>query len=138
VITTAAASDAFYIRGLGGLGVIDYRASRFEENVKEVDAVIDTVGGEILERSFGVVKRGGVIISSSAAPSQEKAQQHGVRASFFLVQVTADRLQKIAELIDAGRLKTEVGEVLWLDQARHAHEMLEGAPHRRGKIILKT
>ena len=138
VITTAAASDAFYIRGLGGLGVIDYRASRFEKNVKEVDAVIDTVGGEILERSFGVVKRGGVIISSSAAPSQEKAQQHGVRASFFLVQVTADRLQKIAELIDAGRLKTEVGEVLWLDQARHAHEMLEGAPHRRGKIILKT
>jgi NADPH:quinone reductase-like Zn-dependent oxidoreductase len=138
VITTAAASDVFYIRSLGGLGVIDYRASRFEEKVKEVDAVIDTVGGEILERSFGVVKRGGVIISSSAAPSQEKAQQHGVRASFFLVQVTVDRLQKIAELIDTGRLKTEVGEVLWLDEAWHAHEMLEGAPHRRGKIILKT
>ena len=138
VITTAAAGDASYIRSLGGLGVIDYRASRFEEKVKEVDAVIDTVGGEILERSFGVVKRGGIIISSSAVPSQEKAQQHGLRALFFLVQVTADRLQKIAELIDTGRLKTEVGEVLWLDEARRAHEMLEGAPHRRGKIILKT
>ena len=138
VITTAAAGDASYIRSLGGLGVIDYRASRFEEQVKDVDAVIDTVGHEILERSFNVVKRGGVIISSSAVPSQEKAQQHGVRALFFLVQVTADRLQKIAELIDAGRLKTEVGEVLWLDEARRAHEMLEGAPHRRGKIILKT
>jgi NADPH:quinone reductase-like Zn-dependent oxidoreductase len=138
VITTAAAGDVSYIRSLGGLGVIDYRASRFEEKVKEVDAVIDTVGGEILERSYGVVKRGGVIVSSSAAPSQEKAQQHGVRASFFLVEVTAERLQKSAELIDAGRLKTEVGEVLWLDEARQAHEMLEGAPHRRGKIILKT
>ena len=138
VITTAAAGDASYIRSLGGLGVIDYRASRFEAQVKEVDAVIDTVGGEILERSFNVVKRGGVIISSSAVPSPEKAQQHGVRALFFLVQVTADRLQKIAELIDAGRLKTEVGEVLWLDEAWRAHEMLEGAPHRRGKIILKT
>jgi NADPH:quinone reductase-like Zn-dependent oxidoreductase len=138
VITTAAANDVSYIRTLGGLGVIDYRASRFEEKVKDVDAVIDTVGGEILERSFSVVKRGGVIVSSSAAPSQEKAQQHGLRASFFLVQVTAERLQKIAELIDAGRLKTEVGEVLWLDEARQAHEMLEGAPHRRGKIILKT
>jgi NADPH:quinone reductase-like Zn-dependent oxidoreductase len=138
VIATAAAGDISYIRTLGGLGVIDYRASRFEDKVKEVDAVIDTVGGEILERSYGVVKRGGVIVSSSAAPSQEKAQQHGLRASFFLVQVTAERLQKIAELIDAGRLKTEVGEVLWLDEARQAHEMLEGAPHRRGKIILKT
>jgi NADPH:quinone reductase-like Zn-dependent oxidoreductase len=61
-----------------------------------------------------------------------------VRASFFVVDVTAERLQQIAELIDSGRLKTEVGEVLWLDEARHAHQMLEGAPHRRGKIILKT
>ena len=138
VITTAAANDVSYIRSLGGLGVIDYRASRFEDEVKDLDAVIDTVGGDILERSYGVVKHGGVIVSSSAVPSQEKAQQHGVRASFFLVEVTADRLQRIAELIDAGRLKTEVGEVLWLDEARHAHEMLEGAPHRRGKIILKT
>jgi NADPH:quinone reductase-like Zn-dependent oxidoreductase len=138
VITTAAAGDVSYIRSLGGFGVIDYRANRFEEKVKDVDAVIDTVGGEVLERSYGVVKRGGVIVSSSAVPSQEKAKQYGVRASFFLVNVTAERLQKIAELIDAGRLKTEVGEVLWLDEARKAHEMLEGAPHRRGKIILKT
>jgi NADPH:quinone reductase-like Zn-dependent oxidoreductase len=137
VIATAAANDLSYIRSLGGLGVIDYRASRFEEKVKEVDAVIDTVGGEVLERSFRVVKRGGVIVSSAALPSEERAQQHGVRASFFLAQVTAERLQKIAELIDAGGLKTEVGEVLWLDEARQAHEMLEGAPHRRGKIIIK-
>ena len=137
VIATAAANDVSYIRSLGGLGVIDYRASRFEEKVKEVDAVIDTVGGEVLERSFRVVKRGGVIVSSAALPSEERAQQHGVRASFFLVQVTAERLQKIAELIDAGGLKTEVGEVLWLEEARQAHEMLEGAPHRRGKIIIK-
>jgi NADPH:quinone reductase-like Zn-dependent oxidoreductase len=138
VITTGAAGDVSYIRSLGGLGVIDYRASRFEENVKEVDAVIDTVGGEILERSFSIIKRGGIIVSSSAEPSQEKARQHGVRASFVLVEVTAERLQQIAELIDSGTLKTEVGEVLWLDDARRAHEMLEGAPHRRGKIILKT
>lgn len=137
VIATAAANDLSYIRSLGGLGVIDYRASRFEEKVKEVDAVIDTVGGEVLERSYQVVKRGGVIVSSAALPSEERAQQHGVRASFFLAQVTAERLQKIAELIDAGGLKTEVGEVLWVDEARQAHEMLEGAPHRRGKIIIK-
>jgi NADPH:quinone reductase-like Zn-dependent oxidoreductase len=137
VIATAAANDVSYIRSLGGVGVIDYRASRFEEKVKEVDAVIDTVGGEVLERSYRVVKRGGVIVSSANQPSEEKARQHEVRASFFLVHVTAERLQNIAEFIDAGGLKTEVGEVLWLDEVRRAHEMLEGVPHRRGKIIIK-
>jgi NADPH:quinone reductase-like Zn-dependent oxidoreductase len=100
--------------------------------------VIDTVGGEVLDRSYRVVKRGGILVSAAALPSREKAEQHGVQAKFFLVQVTAERLRNIAELIDAGRLKTHVGEVLWLDEARQAHEMLEGAPHRRGKIVIKT
>ena len=52
--------------------------------------------------------------------------------------MTTERLNKIGELIDAGELDTEVGEVLWLDEARQAHEMLEGAPHRRGKIVIKV
>jgi NADPH:quinone reductase-like Zn-dependent oxidoreductase len=138
VIATASTDDASYVRSLGGVGVIDYRAGRFEEHVKELDAVIDTVGGEVLDRSYRVVKRGGILVSAAALPSREKAEQHGVQAKFFLVQVTAERLRNIAELIDAGRLKTHVGEVLWLDEARQAHEMLEGAPHRRGKIVIKT
>ena len=106
--------------------------------MKEVDFVIDTVGGETLERSYGVLKRGGILVSSAAVPSQDKAAQYGIRAVFFLVQVTRSRLQDVAALIDSGKLKTEVGEVLWLDEARRGHEMLEGAPHRRGKIVLKV
>lgn len=138
VITTAAAKDLSYVRSLGGYGVIDYRARRFEEQVKEIDAVLDTAGGDTLERSYGALKRGGILVSCAAQPSQEKAQQHGIRALFFLVQVTTERLKRIAELIDAGELKTEVGEVLWLDEARQGHQMLEGAPHRRGKIVIKV
>ena len=138
VITTASVENDSYVRRLGADGVIDYRARRFEERVKEVDAVLDTVGGETLDRSYGVLKRGGIVVSSVAQPSKEKAEQHGVRAVFFLVQVTTERLIKIAELINAGQLKTEVGEVLWLDEARKGHEMLEGAPHRRGKIVIKV
>ena len=138
VVTTAAAKDTSYVRGLGAYGVIDYGVKRFEEQVKDVDAVLDTVGGDTLERSYGVLKRGGILVSSAAQPSEEKAQQHGVRARFFLVEVTTERLNKIGELIDAGELDTEVGEVLWLDEARQAHEMLEGAPHRRGKIVIKV
>jgi len=138
VITTASAKDATYARSLGADGVIDYRARRFEEQVKDMDAVLDTVGGETLDRSYGLLKRGGILVSAATRPSNEKAEQHGVRALFFLVAVTTERLRKIAELIDAGKLKTEVGEVLWLNEARQAHEMLEGAPHRRGKIVIKV
>jgi NADPH:quinone reductase-like Zn-dependent oxidoreductase len=138
VVTTAAAKDTSYVRGLGAYGVIDYRVKRFEEQVKDVDAVLDTVGGDTLERSYAVVKRGGILVSSAAQPSEEKAQQHGVRARFFLVEVTTKRLNKIGELVDAGELNTEVGEVLWLDEARQAHEMLEDASHRRGKIVIKV
>jgi len=135
VITTVKAADAAYVRTLGAYGVIDYRTTRFEERVKDMDVVIDTVGGEILERSYGILKPGGIVVSSAAHPSQEKAQHYGIRAVFFLVEVTTERLKKIAELIDSRKLKTEVGEVLWLNEARLAHEMLEGAPHRRGKIV---
>ena len=138
VIATASAKDVSYVRSLGGVGVIDYRATRFEERIKETDAVIDTVGGDTLDRSYRVLKRGGIVVSSAAQPSNEKAEHHGVRAVFFLVQVTTERLRKIAELIDAEKLRTEVGEVLWLDEARKGHEMLEGGPHRRGKIVIKV
>ena len=138
VITTASVKDTSYARSLGAYGVIDYRARRFEEQVKEIDAVLDTVGGDTVDRSYGVLKRGGIIVSSAAQPSKEKAEQYGVRALFLLVQVTTERLKRVAELIDAEELNTEVGEVLWLDEARQGHQMLEGAPHRRGKIVIKV
>ncbi|HEY3305869.1 MAG TPA: NADP-dependent oxidoreductase [Candidatus Binatia bacterium] len=138
VIATVSRDDATYARSLGAFGVIDYRATRFEERVKDVDVVIDTVGGETLERSFRILKRGGVLVSSADRPSEESARQRGVEAFFLSVQVATERLKKIAALIDAGELKTEVGEVLWLEEARKGHEMLEGAPHRRGKIVIKV
>ena len=138
VIATASVENDSYVRRLGADGVIDYRAKRFEERVKDIDVVLDTVGGETLDRSYGVLKRGGIVVSAAAQPSRERAEQHGVRAFFFLVQVTTERLKMIGEMIDAGTLQSEVGEVLWLDEACKGHEMLEGAPHRRGKIVIKV
>ena len=137
VIATASVENDSYVRRLGADGVIDYRVRRFEERVKEIDAVLDTVGGETLDRSYGVLKRGGILVSAAAQPSKEKAEHYGVRAVFFLVQVTTERLTMIGEMLDAGALQSEVGEVLWLDEARRGHEMLEGARHRRGKIVIK-
>jgi len=138
VIATASVENDSYVRRLGADGVIDYRAKRFEERVKDIDVVLDTVGGETLDRSYGVLKRGGIVVSAAAQPSRERAEQHGVRAFFFLVQVTTERLKMIGVMIEAGTLQSEVGEVLWLDEARRGHEMLEGMPHRRGKIVIKV
>ena len=137
VIATASAENERYVHMLGTDGVMDYRATRFYESLKNVDAVLDTVGSETLERSYEIIKPGGIVVSSAAQPSQEKAKQYGIRAVFFLVEISTERLTKVAQMIDAGELKTEVGEVLWLDEARQGHEILEGAPRRRGKIVIK-
>jgi NADPH:quinone reductase-like Zn-dependent oxidoreductase len=126
------------VRALGAAGVIDYRKNRFEERVKGVDAVLDTVGGETLKRSYGVLKRGGIVVSSAERPAADRAAQYGVRAVFFLVAVNAKRLNSVAASIATDGVTTEVGEVLSLEEMQRAHQMLAGAPHRRGKIIIKV
>lgn len=136
VIATASSDDVPYVKSLGAHRVIDAQRSRFEDRVSDVDVVLDLVGGERQERSFAVLKRGGTLVSAVSTPDQEHAAEHGVKAFFFLVDVTAARLQQIAALIEAGDLTTSVGEVLPLSEARLAHEMLAGKPHKRGKIVL--
>lgn len=136
VVATAYARDADFVRSLGAARVIDPRAERFEDEVKDVAVVLDTLGGETLARSFAVLAPGGVLVSAVAPPDPEEAARRGVRALFFLVGVTAAGLARLIRLFDAGSLATNVGEVLPLDAAREAHAMLEGKPHRRGKIVL--
>jgi NADPH:quinone reductase-like Zn-dependent oxidoreductase len=136
VVATAASDDAEYVRMLGADRVIDFHSTRFEEALTDVDVVLDTIGGETQERSFTVLQPGGVLVSAVSEPDPQKAAQRGVRALFFLVEVSSPRLEQIAALIDAGELHTRVGDVLPLADARIAHEMLAGKPHKRGKIVL--
>jgi NADPH:quinone reductase-like Zn-dependent oxidoreductase len=139
VIATAGSGDIDYVRGLGADQVIDYRRERFELKVGQVDAVLDLVGGETQARSFDVLREGGRLISTVSQPDQRLAKDRKVGAEFFVVAVTTDRLKQIAELIDRGKLKTEVGTVLALADARKAHLMLEGQiPRARGKIVLRV
>lgn len=99
--------------------------------------MVDLVGGETQTRSFAVLKRGGVLVSAVSAPDAALVAEHGVRAGFFLVAVSSADLKRRAETIDADQLQTYVGTVLPLDEARIAHEMLEGTrPRPRGKIVL--
>jgi NADPH:quinone reductase-like Zn-dependent oxidoreductase len=139
VVATAGRDDLAYVRGLGADDVCDYRADRFEDHARDVDVVLDTVGGETQARSFAVLKRGGTLVSIVSEPDAGEATRRGVQASFLLVGVTTAHLERVAELIAAGRLTTRVGAVLPLAEARAAHEMLEGTrPRPSGKIVLRV
>ena len=139
VIATTSAQDIDKVRGLGAEKVIDFRAQRFEEELKDIDVAIDTVGGGVQRRSFAVLKPGGRLISAVSKPNAQEAERRSVRAGFMLVDVTTPVLTKIASLVDEGKLSVAVGQVLPLDQLRIAHEMMEGMrPKPRGKIVLET
>jgi NADPH:quinone reductase-like Zn-dependent oxidoreductase len=136
-IAVAGAADADYVRSLGAAEVIDFKTQRFEELVHGSDAVIDCVGGDSQERSFAAIKRGGILVSSVSQPSPELAARYGVRTAYFIVAVTTALLDRIRKLIDDGTLRTDLGVVLGLADARKAHEMLaKTLPHPRGKIVL--
>ena len=125
------------VRNLGANTVIDYRTQRFEQEIRDADAVIDLVGGDTQARSFQLLRRGGKLISTVSPPDQHLAQSHGVEAALFLVNVTSRYLAEIAGLVDGGEPRTHVGAGLPLADAREAHFMLEGVrPRPKGKIVL--
>jgi NADPH:quinone reductase-like Zn-dependent oxidoreductase len=139
VFATASAKDLDYVRELGAATAIDYRETLFEDVVRAVDIVLDTVGGDTCVRSIGVLKPGGMLVSVVSSPiPEDMAAKAGVRAVYFIVDVTTDRLNTIAELFDRKKLVPQVGTVLPLADARVAHQMLAGAPHGRGKIVLNV
>ena len=138
VVATASSADLEYVKHLGAERVVDYKIERFEESVTEVDVVLDTLGGDMQQRSFRVLKPGGILVSVVSPVPETTRKRYGIRAAFFFVDVTTARLNTITELFDSGKLVTDVGTVLPLEEARVAHEMLGGAPHKRGKIVLSV
>ena len=139
VFATASSKDLEYVRAMGAGTVVDYHRVRFEDVVPPVDVVLDTIGGETQERSFRVLKPTGILVSSVSSPPTDAAgPKNGAKAVFFIVDVTTARLNKIAELFETGKLVPQVGTVLPLRDARVAHQMLAGAPHARGKIVLQV
>lgn len=135
VITTASASNREYVQSLGADEVIDYTVTPFEQAVKDVDVVFDTIGYETQARSWQTLKPGGFLVSIVTPPDTEIAKQNGVRASYLFTRADRDNLIQIAGLIDSGVLKPQVGDTLPLAEARRAHEQSE-TRHSRGKIIL--
>ncbi|HXZ12004.1 MAG TPA: NADP-dependent oxidoreductase [Candidatus Sulfotelmatobacter sp.] len=137
VIATASAGNHDFLGELGAAEVIDYTRERFEEKVEDVDVVLDSVGGETQQRSWSVLRRGGILVSIVSPVSAEKAASLGVRGAFFIVEPNRTQLIELGHLIDAGTLRVIVGAVLPLARAREAFERgLAG--HMRGKIVLQV
>ena len=132
VIGTASASNLELVRSLGAAEAIDYRAVRFDDVVRDVDVVFDTVGGETLARSWGVLKSGGKLISIAA--SEEQSREPRVRDAFFIVEANRTQLEEVARLIDADELRPIVGAVFPLARAQEAYE--QKPP--RGKAVLRV
>lgn len=136
VTGTASASNVDFVRSLGAENVIDYTATRFETVVKDVDVVIDTVGGDIPERSFQVLRPGGVFVTVAARLAEDAGKAQNVKA-MSVGRAPAEILKQISELIETNQLKVVVGAVFPLAEAQKAHELSQTG-HGRGRIVLQV
>ena len=138
VIATASADKIAFVKSLGADAVIDYRAAPFEQAVRDVDFVLDVIAGDTQARSWQTLRANGVLVSTippaPVLPPEFAAQ--GVQGRGVAVAPNPAQLHEIADLIDAGKIKTVVGKTLPLEQAQTAHEMGEQGKVQ-GKIVLQ-
>jgi NADPH:quinone reductase-like Zn-dependent oxidoreductase len=137
VTATASTKHQELLRKLGADETIDYTIQKFENVAHKIDIVLDTIGGETQERSWLLLKQGGALISLVQSPSEEKANQFGVRGIMSSVQPDGAQLSAIAKLIDSAKLRPTIDRILPLSEARRAHELSQGG-HARGKIVLRV
>jgi NADPH:quinone reductase-like Zn-dependent oxidoreductase len=135
VIATASARNHEYLKSIGVDEAIDYRTQRFEDVAKDVDLVVDTVGGETLERSPAVVKRGGRIVTIAGRLPQAACEAGGIECKGVRAEPAAASLAEIGRLIDAGSIDVHVDATFPLERAGEAQE-LNREGHTRGKIVL--
>jgi NADPH:quinone reductase-like Zn-dependent oxidoreductase len=137
VSATASDKNQAFLKELGVDQPVDYRATRFEDVVKDVDIVLDTVAGETLARSYDVVKKGGIVVSILDQPNPIELAKRGIRGEVILVRPNGEQLAEIATLIEAGKIKPTISMTMPLAEAAKAHEQIETG-HTRGKIVLKV
>jgi NADPH:quinone reductase-like Zn-dependent oxidoreductase len=134
VIAVARSSDQELLRAYGVETILDSSAVGFEISLPPVVAVLDTVGGDTVQRCSAAVKAGGRLVSVVSAQLPQRA---GMQSVFFYAEVTIERLRTVTDLFERRKISPRVGSVLPLAEARSAHEMLAGATHKNGKIVLQ-
>jgi NADPH:quinone reductase-like Zn-dependent oxidoreductase len=137
VIGTASGADIEYLKSLGVDEIIDYRRERFEDRAGEVDAAVDLVGGTTFTRSYAVVKRGGVLVTTVEPVDESAANRAGLRAVHISMKRSAADLAELGALAEKGALKPRLAQTMTLSEARAAQELSEtGKAH--GKVVLKV
>jgi NADPH:quinone reductase-like Zn-dependent oxidoreductase len=136
VIVTASAQHSEFLLGLGAKQVIDYHASLFEKNVRDVDVVFDAVGGDTLTRSWNVLKSTGRLVTIAA--ESEGTSDPRVKDGFFIVEPNAKQLGEIGGLLDKGELRTFIDAEVSLENAAAAYARKVERKHRYGKVVIVT
>lgn len=136
VLGTASGHNHEFLRELGVDEVVDYNSTPFEDAVRDVDIVLDSIGGDTQQRSWAVLNPGGILLSLVQPPSAETAAAYGVRQQYIASAPPIGKiLTAVAGMVDKGHIKPVVSAVLPLQDIRKGHEMIEGR-HTRGKIVL--
>ena len=135
VVAVVRADDGGLMRALGAHAVLRSTDAGFERALPPLDAILDLVGGETLDLCMAALKPGRKLVT--VVTEHPAPKRPDVQTVFFYADVTTARLRHLTDLFERGRLSARVGSVLPLDQARRAHEMLAGAPHEPGKIVLR-
>jgi len=137
VFATASGQDAPYLKSLGVEQVIDYQSERFEQKLRDLDAVVDLIGGETLARSYQTLKSGGIIVSTVAAPDPAELTKRQLRGQQFLMKRDAAQLADLAHMVDLGFVKPKLSQVFPLSDAPKAHDLSQKGKSK-GKIVLQV
>lgn len=137
VATTIAADETDFVKALGADEVIDYKTQDFSQLLQDYDAVFDTVGGPTNTKSYTVLKSGGTLVSMKEQPNDDLVGKHQVNYVAQFTQTTAERLTKVAALIDQNVLHVPVDKIFPLDRAAEALEYLKTG-HPRGKVVIQV
>jgi NADPH:quinone reductase-like Zn-dependent oxidoreductase len=137
VIATASTANQDLLKQLGADVAIDYTKQNFENIAKDVDVVLDSIGKDTLARSYGVVRKAGIIVSLVARPDPAELEKHGIRGEALSVDPNSDELGEIGKLIDEKKINVIVSQTFPLSEARKAQEQV-ATGHTRGKIVLKV
>ena len=135
VIATTSGKNQALVESLGADEVIDYQTQNFTEILRDIDVVFDTLGGDIQESSWSVLKQGGILVSIVSPPSEEKAKELGVRSAFVFIEPNAYILEQLAKLVEQGELRPIIGAEFALQDIVKAHALSESG-RTVGKIVL--
>ncbi|KEF02739.1 MULTISPECIES: NADP-dependent oxidoreductase [Streptomyces] len=138
VITTAGGSKREFVEGCGADEVIDYTAADFTEKIRDVDVVLDTIGGDTAERSLEVLRPGGHLVTAVADEDSKliaKYEAAGMRFSGIAVDPDPVALRGLVALVEQGRLRVHVQETFPFERVADAHRVLDGG-HLQGKLVL--